>query len=318
MPDLTVTNAYSKGRAKTTLTINGNVEISNFKQGEAKPSAFVQAKVTDNKVSVQSNKGNVQTLDLSNEKYSVMLKIANSSKYDSGAGELSWYDLRDTDKAKLGLDDSFEIKKDLKAGILNIYKKVGDKLTTWLHIDFETNAEKNSNSQQVKTQKSTTTQKGKFVDPNTGVKKQEIITGESGDVLVGYSATKGNITTYYDSNKKLVGLVEKIKRCDEPNANDKEHGTFRYKDKNGRLLYTEIRTPYWRDSEKSDITFLDSSGKLKYEIESTDTNESVNVYEYDSNENLKKKYKNKYPDFWNFTPDEQFVDLDDFVKTHYL
>ncbi len=142
MTDLTVTNAYSKGKAKTTLTINGNVEISNFKQGEAKPTAFVQAKVADNKVSVQSNKGNVQTLDLSNEKYSVMLKIANSSRDDSGSRELSWYDLRDTDKAKLGLDDSFVVKKDLKAGILNIYKKVGDKLTTWLHIDFETKTEK--------------------------------------------------------------------------------------------------------------------------------------------------------------------------------
>lgn len=158
MTELTVTNAHSKGKAKTRLTINGNVEISNYKNGEAKPTAFVQAKVTDNKVSVQSNKGNVQTLDLSNEKYSVMLKIANSSEYDSGAGELSWYDLRDTDKAKLGLDDSFEIKKDLKVGVLNIYKKVGDKLTTWLHIDFETKAEKAS-EQSTSSSKSNKTQK---------------------------------------------------------------------------------------------------------------------------------------------------------------
>lgn len=158
MADLTVTNAYSKGKAKTTLTINGNVEITNFKQGEAKPSAFVQAKVTEGKVNIQSNKCNASSLDLSDQKYSVMLKIAKSSKDDSGARELSWYDLRDTDKAKLGLDDSFEIKKDLKAGILNIYKKVGNKLTTWLHIDFETKTEKAS-EQSTSSSKSNETQK---------------------------------------------------------------------------------------------------------------------------------------------------------------
>lgn len=140
MSDLIVTNAFSKGKAKLSLTVKGNVEISNYKQGEAKPSAFVLAKIKDKNVNIETPKGSSETLDLSEEKYNVLVKIAGASKED-GKTELSWYDLRDMDKAKLGLDDSFVIKKDLKAGIANIYKKVGDKLTTWLHIDFETKSD---------------------------------------------------------------------------------------------------------------------------------------------------------------------------------
>lgn len=146
MADLSITKANSEIYSRTKLKINSNIEISNFKSSDIKPSDFFQAKIVDGEVTIQSDKeNNKSSLDLSNEMYGVILKIARSSKDDSGAEELSWYDLRDTDKEKLGLDDSFVVKKDLAAGILNIYKKVGDKLTTWLHIDFEMPSEKVQN-----------------------------------------------------------------------------------------------------------------------------------------------------------------------------
>ena len=141
MTDLIVTNAFSKGKDQTKLKIRGNVDISNYKENDTKPTAYVWANVKEGKTTIATPKGNTETLDLSNEKYNALVKIAEASKED-GKAELSWYDLRDMDASKIGLDDSFVIKKDLQAGIANIYKKVGNKLTTWLHIDFETKKEK--------------------------------------------------------------------------------------------------------------------------------------------------------------------------------
>lgn len=146
MTDLVVTNAFSKGQAKTKLKIKGNVDISNYKQNDTKPTAHVWASVKDGSAIIKTPKGNTESLDLSNEKYNALVKIAGASEED-GKTELSWYDLRDMDTSKIGLNDSFIIKKDLQAGIANIYKKVGNKLTTWLHIDFETQKEQQTTAE---------------------------------------------------------------------------------------------------------------------------------------------------------------------------
>ena len=262
MADLTVTNAYSKGNKSTTLTINGNVEIANYKQGEAKPSAFVQAKVTDGQVSIQSNKGNVSSLDLSDQKYSVMRKIANSSKDDSGAGELSWYDLRDTNKAKLGLDDSFEIKKDLKAGILNIYKKVGNKLTTWLHIDFETQSEKNNQS--VKTNNQTVKQTSSSSSRLKPTKEDEQVWGK--DEIKMYKNADGSVTyqlpyiqdtdagdwvanSYTVKNGKIIKQINTMKSPDKNEITYTNESEYYYK--NNKVYIKEKST--WGNGE----TFTD-------------------------------------------------------------
>lgn len=144
---LVITNKYSNnGNSSTPIIINGNCKISNYKPGEAKPEYFIFADIKNGKCDIQQKNGNKGAIDFSNEKYKLVQKIAAASNAD-GKTVLSLQDLNDMDKKKLGLDDTFVIKKDIPAGVASIYKKAGNKLTTYLRIDFETKNDTNSTTE---------------------------------------------------------------------------------------------------------------------------------------------------------------------------
>ena len=81
---------------------------------------------------------------------------------------------------------------------------------------------------------------------------------ENGDIY-GYTATKGNVTSYYDEKRRLCGSSEEL-----PN------GTVKYTDKNGKCLYymkeKTVRAPKGRDNGEDHRYIYDNKGKLKYII----------------------------------------------------
>lgn len=137
---ITITNKFSNGNNSTILSINGNCQISNYKPNESKPAYFIFTDIKNGKCNIQQKNGNKNAIDFSNEKYQLMQKIAGASSAN-GKTVLSLQDLNDMNNKNLGLDNSFVIKKDIAVGVATIYKKVGNKLTTFLRFDFETNKE---------------------------------------------------------------------------------------------------------------------------------------------------------------------------------
>ena len=148
MTELRVTNHYDRGTASKNIQIRGNVEISNYKTGEKRPTGYLYANINNGKVNIEQKNGNKDSLDFNKEKYSLFLKIASM---DGRKNELSVSDITNVSRENLGLDNSYVVKKDPNAGIVNVYKKEGNQLKTYLHIDFETKSEKAAASSAPKT-----------------------------------------------------------------------------------------------------------------------------------------------------------------------
>jgi len=131
------------------ITIKGNCVITNYKPNEKRPQQFIFADIKDGKTNISQSSGNNQSLELTSEQYSIFAKIAAASNKD-GANELSMYDIIDSgeNKDNFGLDNkSYDVKRDSEAGIISVYKKVGNELKTILRIDFETQKEKPTTNQ---------------------------------------------------------------------------------------------------------------------------------------------------------------------------
>ena len=71
------------------------------------------------------------------------------------------------------------------------------------------------------------------------------------DVTYAYTATKGNKTSYYDENKKLVGTTEEL-----------SDGKTKYSDKNGKCLYYTKSKDISRNETHQYI--YDSNSRLKF------------------------------------------------------
>ena len=124
----------------TPITIKGNCTICNYKPDEKKPDQFIYANINDGKIVINQSNSNSNNLSLTNEQYSIFSKIASASDNDSEY-ELTYDDIIQVGKKKnknnFGLDSSYVVKSDTKAGVVSVYKKFGDKLKTILRINLE-------------------------------------------------------------------------------------------------------------------------------------------------------------------------------------
>ncbi len=241
MPDIRIkiTNAYNnKGEIHSKeIKINGNVVISNYIDETKKPYGFMNATVKGNKVSIHQRNSHTGTLDFSKEKYDIFLKIL---KMDGNGDEFALSDLIKTTKESLGLDNSFTVRKDMNAGILNILK--GNEI--YLHLDFETGAEK--------AQQATKTQETQKANNTATQKTKESETPQSSSIKDKLEFLKQYIP---NTNVKPIAIDLKVQDSKNPfNSN--------YVDRtvHGQYTVEEDKTSVWAIKDKFKVGF----DRIKY------------------------------------------------------
>ena len=128
------------------FNVVGQLEISNYRTfGEKQKLGRKQVRSNTHNgfdhSSYYQGSGNKKNLELTQEQAQLLKKIANSD----GNADLSWMDIHAINiknPKALGLDDNYVIRKDEATGVLDIYKNIKGKLETFLHLDFDTEKEK--------------------------------------------------------------------------------------------------------------------------------------------------------------------------------
>lgn len=180
---LTITNNWAKkakNPTKQDVIVRGDCLITNYnpKEMDGTQKGYVTVTTQDGEKSIQygndKGKSSKRVVDLSEQKYSLFLAVANLRDEDGDEGNdviLSLddiYAIKELNRDDYGDVHFYDVLKDLKNGVIRFVNYAQE---TLLRIDFKTNKETNQENAQKTSVTSKTTSKKSKVAPNKTVQK---------------------------------------------------------------------------------------------------------------------------------------------------